>query len=123
MRNKKVWIGLVVLIALLGAGFYFRTNIISLVTGQSSNRARGQGQGQGNGVIDPANLTMIQPGNKAGQVSAAGNIALISQRSVVLQAGGMVTQVPVEVGDVVAAGDLLVHWIPPTCSAVWTRPS
>jgi HlyD family secretion protein len=108
MRNKKVWIGLVVLIVLLGAGFYFRTNIISLVTGQSTSRARAQGQGQSGGFFDPANLTTIQPGNKAGQVSAAGNIALISQRSVVLQAGGIVTQVPVKVGDVVAAGDLLV---------------
>jgi HlyD family secretion protein len=110
MRNKKVWIGLVALIVLLGAGFYFRTNIIGLVTGQSGNRfrAQGQGQGQGSGFFDPANLTMIQPGNRAGQVSAAGNIALISQRSVVLQAGGAITQVPVKVGDVVAAGDLLV---------------
>jgi HlyD family secretion protein len=110
MRNKKVWIGLVVLIVLLGAGFYFRTNIISLVTGQNANRLRGQGQAQGQsgGFFDPANLTTIQPGNRVGQVSAAGNIALISQRSVVLQAGGIVTQVPVKVGDVVAAGDLLV---------------
>jgi HlyD family secretion protein len=108
MRNKKVWIGLVVLIVLLGAGFYFRTNIISLVTGQNANRLRGQAQGQSGGFFDPANLTTIQPGNRAGQVSAAGNIALISQRSVVLQAGGIVTQVPVKVGDVVAAGDLLV---------------
>jgi HlyD family secretion protein len=108
MRNKKIWIGLVVLIVLLGAGFYFRTNIISLVTGQSASRTRAQGQGQASGFFDPANLTAIQPGNRAGQVSAAGNIALISQRSVVLQAGGIVTQVPVQVGDVVAAGDLLV---------------
>ncbi len=106
MRNRKVWIGLVALIALLGAGYYFRTNIISLVTGQSSSRTRGEGQNSG--FFDPANLTAIQPGNKAGQVSAAGNIALISQRSVVLQAGGMVTEVPVKVGDVVTAGDLLV---------------
>jgi HlyD family secretion protein len=108
MRNRKVWIGLVALIVLLGVGFYFRANIISLVTGQSGSRARAQGQGQSGGFLDPANLTTIQPGNKAGQVSAAGNIALISQRSVVLQAGGIVTEVPVKVGDVVAAGDLLV---------------
>ena len=108
MKNKKVWIGLVALIVLLGAGFYFRANIISLVTGQtaqSGSRVRSQGQGGG---FDPANVTTIQPGNKAGQVSAAGNIALISQRSVVLQADGIVTQVTVKVGDSVAAGDLLV---------------
>jgi HlyD family secretion protein len=52
--------------------------------------------------------TAIRSASEADQVSAAGNIQLSSQRPVVLQADGMVTQVAVQVGDQVAAGDLLV---------------
>ncbi|RLT44941.1 MAG: efflux RND transporter periplasmic adaptor subunit [Chloroflexi bacterium] len=43
-----------------------------------------------------------------GQVSAAGNIRLASQQFVVLETDGIVQELPVRVGDDVAAGDLLV---------------
>ena len=105
MKNKKVWIGLVALIALLGAGYFFRTNITNLIGGQTGSRARAQGSGSNSTNLT---TTAIQPASKVGQVSAAGNIDLTSQRPVVLQADGIVTQVAVEVGDVVAANDLLV---------------
>ena len=43
-----------------------------------------------------------------GQVSAAGNIRLASQQFVVMETDGIVKELPVRVGDDVAAGDLLV---------------
>jgi HlyD family secretion protein len=107
MKNKKVWIGLVALIALVGAGYYFHTDILSLVTSQAGTTDSAQGPGSG---FDPANITTttIRPASEGAQVSAAGNIQVTSQRLVVLQAEGIVTQVAVEVGDLVAVDDLLV---------------
>jgi HlyD family secretion protein len=108
MKSKKVWILFVlIIIALLGTGYYLRADIAGLLGQGSGATASAQGPG---GSIDLANITTtaIRPASEAGQVSAAGNIELSSQRPVVLQADGIVTQVAVEVGDVVAADDLLV---------------
>jgi HlyD family secretion protein len=107
MKNKKVWILLIVLFALVGAGYYFRANILGLLNGQTNTTTGAQGRGGG---LDLANVTTttIRPASEGAGVSAAGNIELSSQRPVVSQVGGIVTQVEVEVGDLVAAGDLLV---------------
>jgi HlyD family secretion protein len=108
MKSKKVRILFVlIIIALLGAGYYWRADIAGLLGQGSGATANAQGPG---GSIDPANVTTtaIRPASEADQVSAAGNIELSSQRPVVLQADGIVTQVAVEVGDEVAADDLLV---------------
>ena len=105
MKNKKVWIPLVAIIALAGAGYFFRSEITNLVGGQTGSQAGAQGRGSG---LDLANLTAIRPASEATQVSATGNVELSSQRPVVLQVEGIVSQVAVEVGDEVAAGDLLV---------------
>jgi HlyD family secretion protein len=107
MKNKRVWMVLILIVALAGAGYFFRTNILSLIGGQTASAARAQRAGQ---AFDPANLptTAIRPASEAAQVSAAGNIELSSQRPVVLQVEGNVDQVAVQVGDVVDAGDLLV---------------
>jgi HlyD family secretion protein len=108
MNSKKVRILFVlIIIALLGAGYYLRADIAGLLGQGSGATASAQGPG---GTVDLANITTtaIRPASEADQVSAAGNIQLSSQRPVVLQADGIVTQVAVEVGDEVAADDLLV---------------
>jgi HlyD family secretion protein len=107
VKNKKVWMALILIIALAGAGYFFRADILSLISGGTGSPTRAQGLGS---RFDPANLTTtaIQPASEAAQVSAAGNIELSSQRPVVLQVDGIVNQVAVGVGDVVAANDLLV---------------
>ena len=104
MRSKKIWIVLVAVIALVGAGYFFQTDILSLInrlTGASAQTPEG---------FDPnsAMTTAIRAASEATGVSAAGNIELSSQRPVVLQVGGIVTQVAVEVGDEVDVGDLLL---------------
>jgi HlyD family secretion protein len=107
MKSKKIWIGLVVIIALVGVGYYLRDDIWSLINRRTGAAASAQEPGSG---FDPANLptTAIRPAGDAAGVSAAGNIELSSQRPVVLEVDGIVTQVAVEVGDLVAADDLLV---------------
>jgi HlyD family secretion protein len=107
MRNKKVWIVLIVIIALAGAGLYFRDDIFGLISPQSDTTVNAQGPGD---RADPTSLTTttIRPATESAQVSASGNIEVSNQRPVVLQVDGIVTQVAVEVGDEVAADDLLV---------------
>jgi len=107
MKNKKVWIGLIVLIALVGAGYYFRANILGLLNGQTDTTTRTQEPGGGFDLAD-ITTTAIRPASEGAGVSAAGNIELSSQRPVVLQVAGIVSQVAVEVGDLVTADDLLV---------------
>jgi HlyD family secretion protein len=99
MTRNKAWLVFVLIILLAGAGFYFRSSLAGLIGRQSTAQAR----------TDQAESTVtIRPAADSAQVSAAGNIALTSQQAVVLQAEGIITQVPVKAGDEVAAGDLLV---------------
>jgi HlyD family secretion protein len=100
MKNKKVWIALVAIIMLAGAGYFLRADIASLISGQTGSTSLAQ-------ETDLATTT-IRSASEADQVSAAGNIGVSSQRPVVLQAEGMVRHVAVAVGDEVAAGDPLV---------------
>ena len=107
MRSKKVWIGLIALITLVAAGYIFQADILSLANGLTGNTASAQEPG---GEFDPENIptTAIRSASDVSGVSAAGNIELSSQRPVVLEVAGLVTQVAVEVGDPVAVDDLLV---------------
>ena len=58
---------------------------------------------------DSIKTTLIRPAESAvDRVTAAGNIELVDTRQVVARVNGYVNEVPVEVGDVVDAGDLLV---------------
>ncbi|MDH3674654.1 MAG: biotin/lipoyl-binding protein, partial [Anaerolineae bacterium] len=107
MKKKWTWI-LVVGLAILAVAFYFRSDILQRVSGQqdgvvSAAQARSDRP-------DEANLatTTIRPATDSAQVSAAGNIEVANQLSAVLQVEGIITEVPVEVGDIVSAGDLLV---------------
>jgi HlyD family secretion protein len=99
MKNK-VWIALMAIIILAGAGYFLRADIAGLISGQTNSTALAQGT--------DVSTTAIRAASEADQVSAAGNIELSSQRPVVLQVEGSVNQVAVQVGDEVAAGDLLV---------------
>ncbi len=107
MKNKRVWIALIAVIALVGAGYFFRADILSLINGLTGNAASAPESGT---RFDSANITttVIRPASESAGVSAAGNIELSSQRPVVLGVDGIVTEVAVEVGDLVAADDLLV---------------
>jgi HlyD family secretion protein len=107
MRNKKAWIVLIVIIALVGAGFYFRDDVLGLISQRSETAANAPGPGGG---FDPDNLTTttIRPATESAQVSASGNIEVSNQRPVVLQVEGIATQVAVEVGDQVTEDDLLL---------------
>ncbi|MCL4300862.1 MAG: efflux RND transporter periplasmic adaptor subunit [Anaerolineae bacterium] len=100
MTRKKVWLALVLIIVLAGAGFYFRNSLAALIGRQSTARAQTPDQTE--------STVTVRPATDSAQVSAAGNIALASQQAVVLQAEGIITQVPVKAGDEVASGDLLV---------------
>jgi len=116
MKSKKVWIGLIALVTLVAAGYIFQADILSLISGligpipvpflgQGSTASAQTPEG-----FDPENIptTAIRPASEAAGVSAAGNIELSSQRPVVLEVAGLVTQVAVEVGDQVAVDDLLL---------------
>ncbi|OQY37287.1 MAG: hypothetical protein B6243_01020 [Anaerolineaceae bacterium 4572_5.2] len=94
----------------MGAAFYFRSDIIGLVTGgRSGETVNAQTPGE-RGEIDLENIqtTIIRPADSMNQVSAAGNIAAVSERPVTLEASGVAQQVTVTEGDEVAEGDLLV---------------
>jgi RND family efflux transporter MFP subunit len=107
MRNRKVWIVLIVIIALVGAGFYFRDDILGLINRGPDAAANAPGPG---GRPDPDNLTTttIRPASESAQVSASGNVEVSNQRPVVLEVDGIITEVAVEVGDEAGADDLLV---------------
>ncbi len=101
MKSKKVWIGLIALIALLGVGYFFESDILSAINGLTVATVNAQEQ-------EDLTTTAIRSASESAQISAAGNIELSSQRPVVLEVDGIVSQVAVQVGDVVAANDLLV---------------
>lgn len=103
MKNKKFWIPVIIIIlALVGAGYYFRYPLTRLITG----RARAQTQtGRPDQLGSAITTTVtIRSATDANQVNAAGNIALASQQSVVLPVGGIVTKVAVKAGDNVSMG-------------------
>lgn len=121
--NKYIVI-LLVLAALLLGGYHFFTNTergqqiaaaalgtpteapvqAGAATFAAPNAANSQ-----DGTDLAANTVAIQPADAvAGAVSASGNLALASQRSVASEVAGVVESIAVEVGDTVAAGDLLL---------------
>lgn len=105
MKSKKLWLILIVIVILAGAAFFFRGSLTSLWGGTNNNQA----QAQGGGRPDQAQQTItIRPAADVAQVSAAGNITLSSQHKGVLKVEGIITEIAVESGDTVSAGDLLV---------------
>jgi HlyD family secretion protein len=99
MKSKNIWILLI--IALVVVGFFFRGSLTALLESQVDAQTNATEQ-QGEGTVT------IRPATDTTQVSAAGNITLAEQQAVVFQVSGIVTEIAVDVGDEVAAGDLLV---------------
>lgn len=100
MKSKTLWISLIVILV-LGAGAYlFRSRLPGFTSQQAA--------AQTNTTKQTESTITIRPATDIAQVSAAGNIALSSQQSAVLQVEGIVKEVAVDVGDEVAQGDLLV---------------
>lgn len=100
MTSKKVWLILIIVIILAGAGFFFRDSLASLTGRQAAAQTR---------ATERSNSTVtIRPAAEINQVSAAGNIALAGQQAAALQVAGIVKEVTVKAGDEVAANDLLV---------------
>ena len=108
MRIKKLWMAPLIGV-ILGIGLFYRADIVGLAQGQSSTM----------GAILPGGTTAIAATTTAtttirvattgvDQVSASGNIELGSQRSVMLEVTGVISQITVEEGDTVAKGDLLL---------------
>jgi HlyD family secretion protein len=107
MKNKKnwIWISLAAIAILIVVGYFLGPNLLSTINGGGVTGAQAQ-----DGRPDPANMptTKIRPATDIAQVSAAGNIEVVSQYSAMLRVTGIVVEVPVEVGNDVAVGDLLV---------------
>lgn len=103
MNNKKLWIILIVIIALAGAGFFFRNSLMAFMGG-----GNGQANAQANQPNQTKQTVTIRPATDAFQVSAAGNLALANQYKGVLKVQGIINDIAVEPGDHVSAGDLLV---------------
>ncbi len=99
MKNKNLWILLAVIVVVLGVGFYFRTQLASLIGWPPTAQAR---------TTAATDTVAIRPAADINQVSAAGNIALVSQLSAVLQVNGIINQIAVAPGDNVKPGDLLL---------------
>jgi len=72
-------------------------------TSHHSKGQQSQAQAQARGISaepETANSTIkIRPATDIAQVSAAGNIALVDEQTLVMQAAGTVIEVTVEVGD------------------------
>jgi HlyD family secretion protein len=101
MNKKWIWISLVVIATLAMGGYFFGPNLVSIIN-------IGTGEAQAQELVDASSTTVIRPAADTAQVSAAGNIEVAGQYSAMLRVSGIVTEVPVEVGDDVQAGDLLV---------------
>jgi HlyD family secretion protein len=108
MKRFLKWAAILLFVAVVAAVGY------SWVTGQSLLPARstpGLAQlGAPGAQTEPVTSTVqIRPAESViGRVSAAGHIALSSRRYVVLEGNGVVSHVNYNVGDTVAAGDVLV---------------
>lgn len=109
MKNKKVWIPILVVAVLLVAGLIFRNSLLGLLGLSSSASAQTPTtQATGDAATAPT-TTAIRAANNANQVSASGNVAVSNEYAVVLQQSGIVQSVTVNVGDVVKKDTLLAQ--------------
>jgi HlyD family secretion protein len=110
MKGKKLWL-FVVIVAILGVGYYFRTNLLGLAYQVSGGAVGAQGTGAAPD-LSSMTTTTIRSANEADQISAAGNIELSDERLVMSDIDGLVTNVYVKEGDVITATQLLVQMDP-----------
>ncbi len=98
MKSKKFWIAIVVIAVLLGAGYFFRGRLLGAMNPTATSQADD---------AQAATTVTVRPATDVTQVSAAGNIALAEEEAAMFEVDGVIEEVYVEVGDEVAAGDLL----------------
>jgi HlyD family secretion protein len=125
LRRLLRWIGILAGVILLFALGYFvaQKGWLNAVVGTNastsgsttftrstqSGAANTQNGSQGDAASGTTSTVAVRSAASAvGVVSAAGNLDLAHEQQVVVQTGGVVSQLPVKVGDVVNAGDLLV---------------
>jgi HlyD family secretion protein len=114
-RRLLRWVGMVLGIILLLAVGYFaaESGILASVLGQNTEGgAEVSAPNRPVASTEPGALPSTVPLRSAssavGMVSAAGNLALAAEQQVVVEVGGLVSELMVNVGDTVEAGDLLV---------------
>lgn len=104
-KSWRSWLALLIAIGLIAASGYFVTTQTSIF---AQNQAAVTMQSNGEATSTLTTIA-IQPADLAQTaVSAAGNLALVSERSVALTVDGVVEEITVEVGDTVKAGDVLL---------------
>ena len=96
---KKFWIIIIVIAVLVGVGYVFRDSLLGLVNGEATARAKG--------TATDVSTVVIRPATDLTTVSAAGNIALAEEEAATFEVDGVIAEIAVEIGDEVAAGDLL----------------
>jgi HlyD family secretion protein len=102
MKNKMRYIWIVVaIIAVAGIAAYFTGADFSAITAWTGLVGNAQTE------EDTVSTTTIRPATDVVQVNAAGNIALAEEEAATFQVEGVITEIEVEVGDTVEAGDLL----------------
>ncbi|MEZ4870174.1 MAG: efflux RND transporter periplasmic adaptor subunit [Caldilineaceae bacterium] len=112
MNTKNILIG-VLTAALLVAGAYIfiQTPVVNAQAGRqngANTAATGAPSSAGQNSRGQSSTVQIQPASDVLKgVSASGNIALVSQVDVAGQVGGAISQVKVQAGDVVTAGQVL----------------
>lgn len=105
LQNWRGWLILFVAIGIIAASGYFVTTQTTIF---AQNQSAVVSQSSGEATATLATIA-IQPADVAQTaVSAAGNLTLVSERSVALTVGGVVNEIAVAAGDTVKAGDLLL---------------
>ena len=118
MRGRIFWISLILILILGGLGFYFRDNLMTLISPNNEQASDTETAGgfvrqnadasEQNAAQDNLSTVAIRPATNLSQVSASGNIAVASEYPLTFQVDGMVTQINVDIGDQVQSGDLLL---------------
>ena len=105
MKNKKLWLAVIIAVMLIGSGLTFGSELLGVLQSQAAGITDNAAKAENNPLA--GETTPIRSATGSNQVSAAGNIAVVSDQSAVFQVEGTVTEVMVEVGDRVQAGDVL----------------
>jgi len=115
------WVGIIIgVVALFALGFFASQKgwLDPILGGSSATTATGTARGArfqqgataqtGTGATAGGTVPVRSAATAVGVVSAAGNLALSNEQQVVVQVSGVVSKLPVKVGDAVKQGDLLV---------------
>ncbi|MEZ4660731.1 MAG: biotin/lipoyl-binding protein [Caldilineaceae bacterium] len=108
MYIRRSWLFIFIVLALAAGGYYYYANVLNASSTGAASRFQ---RGTSNGTTTEAVTTTvaIQPATALlSEVSAAGNIALVTQQAVAPTVSGVVNTIAVKVGDDVAAGDTLL---------------